>query len=109
VHRHRKPGQERIFHGLVSRFALVGYAGRLVLYRAELRPWFWFLTRTADCRIFQNKSVPDIAKEIFREHGFSDFEDLCGESYPPREYCVQYRESDFNFISRLFEQEGIYY
>ena len=53
-------GQERHFHGLVSRFGLVGYVNRLALYRVELRPWLWFLNRTADCRIFQDKNVPDI-------------------------------------------------
>ena len=100
---------ERIFHGLVSRFGLIGYVGRLALYHAELRPWLWFLSRTADCRIFQDKSVPEIAAEIFNDNGFSDFEDLCTETYAPREYCVQYRESDLNFVSRLLEQEGIYY
>jgi type VI secretion system secreted protein VgrG len=99
----------RYFHGMVSRFSLAGYEGRLAVYRAELRPWFWFLTRTADCRIFQDQSVPDIAAEIFREHGFSDFENRCTETYAARVYCVQYRETDFDFISRLFEQEGIYY
>ena len=102
-------GQERYFHGLVSRFGLVGYVNRLALYRAELRPWLWFLNRTADCRIFQDQNVPDIAAQIFRENGFSDFENLCSGSYVPRGYCVQYRESDFDFVSRLFEQEGIYY
>jgi type VI secretion system secreted protein VgrG len=69
----------------------------------------WFLTRTSDCRIFQNKKVPDIIKEIFQENGFSDFEDKLTGSYREWEYCVQYRETDFNFVSRLMEQEGIYY
>jgi type VI secretion system secreted protein VgrG len=108
--RHRVAEEhDRSFHGLVSRFSLIGRVGRLALYRAELRPWLWFLTRTANCRIFQEQGVPDIAKEVFREHGFSDFEEGLSEAYDPREYCVQYRESDFDFVSRLLEQEGIYY
>ena len=69
-------------------------------------PWLWFLTRTADCRIFQNKSVPDIIEQIFKDLGFSDFKMKLQGSYEPREYCVQYRETDFNFVSRLMEEGG---
>ena len=99
----------RYFNGIVSCFTQAGSHGDLSLYRATLRPWFWFLTRNADSRIFQNKTVPDIIKEVFREHGFSDFEESLTGSHREWEYCVQYRESDFSFISRLLEQEGIYY
>jgi type VI secretion system secreted protein VgrG len=60
-------------------------------------------------RIFQNTSVPDIAKSLFREHGFSDFEDALSQTYASREFVVQYQESDFNFVSRLLERAGIYY
>ena len=68
----------RYFNGVVSHFTQAGSHGELSLYRATLRPWFWFLTRNADSRIFQNQTVPDIIKEIFRGHGFSDFEEsLC--------------------------------
>lgn len=102
-------GGERNFHGHVSRFSYVGTQGELAHYRATLRPWLWFLTRSADCRIFQRKTVPDIVKEVFREHGFSDLEDSLQGSYREWDYCVQYRETDFDFISRLLEQEGIYY
>jgi len=99
----------RWFHGIVQRFSLVGFQGGLAHYQAELRPWCWFLTRTADCRIFQDQSVLDIVKLIFREHGYTDFEDLTSGTYRSRDYCVQYRETDFHFISRLLEHEGIYY
>jgi len=102
-------GDTRYFNGYVSRFAQVRNPGRLARYKATVSPWFWFLTRTADCRIFQNKTVPTIIKEVFREYGFSDFEDRLSGTYREWEYCVQYRESYFNFISRLMEQEGIYY
>ncbi len=102
-------GGKRYFHGHVFQISQQEPQEEFNLYQLNVRPWFWFLTRTADCRIFQNKSVPDIAKEIFREHGFSDFEDRLTGTYPPWEYCVQYRETDFDFISRLLEQEGIYY
>lgn len=78
-------------------------------YHATLVPWFWFLTRTSDCRIFQDKSVPDIIEEIFKERGFTDFQNRLTRSYDKREYCVQYRETAFNFVSRLMEEEGIFY
>ncbi|MCG7957747.1 MAG: type VI secretion system tip protein VgrG [Candidatus Thiodiazotropha taylori] len=102
-------GGKRYFNGFVSQFTQIGHIAYFAHYRATLRPWLWFLTRTSDCRIFQNKKVPDIIKEVFQENGFSDFEDKLSGSYREWEYCVQYRETDFNFISRLMEQEGIYY
>ncbi len=105
----RPDGESRYFNGFVNQFSQAGTHGNLFVYRATLRPWFWFLTRTADCRIFQNKTVPDIIKEVFRDKGFSDFEDTLSGSYREWENCVQYRETDFNFISRLMEQEGMYY
>ncbi|MBA1147436.1 type VI secretion system tip protein VgrG [Ectothiorhodospiraceae bacterium WFHF3C12] len=102
-------GGERHVNGFATRFAQLGRSGRYAVFEARLRPWLWYLTRSTDCRIFQAQSVPDIVQAVFREHGFSDFEDALGGSYPTREYCVQYRESDFAFVSRLLEQEGIYY
>ena len=107
----QKPSDDepRYFNGYVSRFTQTGLSGRTTQYQAEVVPWLWFLTRTSDCRIFQEMTVPDIIKQIFRDHGFTDFEDRLSGSHPEWEYCVQYRETDFNFISRLMEQEGIYY
>ncbi|QPK63326.1 type VI secretion system tip protein VgrG [Methylomonas sp. LL1] len=102
-------GGHRSFHGLVTRISLFGMLGRLYYYRATLRPKPWLLTRTTDCKIFSNLSVPDIVKKVLSEHGYTDLENKLNGSYEPREYCVQYRESDFNFISRLMEKEGIYY
>lgn len=99
----------RYIDGYVSEFSQIGSRGNYSAYRAVIRPWFWFLTRTADCRIFQEKKVPDIIKEVFRDLGYSDFEDTLSGNYRDWDYCVQYRESDFNFVSRLMEQEGIYY
>ena len=83
--------------------------GQFASYQVTLRPWLWLLTRTSDCRIFQNQKVPDIIKQVFRDLGFSDFEDALSRSYREWEYCVQYRETSFDFVSRLMEQEGIYY
>lgn len=81
----------------------------LSVYTATMVPWFWLLTRTADSRIFQEKSVPDIVEQIFSEYELFDYTLRLSGTYTPREYTVQYRETDFNFISRLLEQEGIYY
>jgi len=101
--------EPRYFNGYVSRFGHTGVVGTYARYQMILRPWLWFLTRTSDCRIFQDKSVPEIIKEICSENGYSDIEDGLSESYRKWTYCVQYRETDFNFLSRLMEQEGIYY
>jgi len=102
-------GGERYFNGHITRFSQSGNSGDYAVYQATVHPWFWFLTRTADCRIFQDKSVPDIIQEIFRNLGYSDFEDKLTANYRTWDYCVQYRETDFTFVSRLLEQEGIYY
>lgn len=99
----------RYFHGFVSRFIQVANVGGYAHYRATIVPWIWLLTRTSDCRIFQEKSVPEIIEEILQGHGFSDYKLRLTGNYAKKEYCVQYRETDFNFFSRLLEQEGIYY
>ncbi len=79
-------------------------------YSLEVVPWLWFLTQTTDCRIFQDKTVVEIITETFNELGFSDFETTGIQgTHPKREYCVQYRETDFDFVSRLMEEEGIFY
>src|SRR5271166_1430937 len=100
---------QRYFNGFVSRFAQSGSDVGFTHYQMEVVPWLWFLTRNADCRIFQNMKVPDIIQQIFSDAGFSDFKSSLTGTYDPREYCVQYRETDFNFVSRLMEQYGIFY
>ena len=101
-------GAKREFSGIVTRFGQMGFVGRLNEYHLVVSPWLWLLTRTHDCKVFQQLSVPDILKQIFEKHS-SDFSNKLTGTYSPREYCVQYRESDFNFVSRLMEEEGIYY
>jgi type VI secretion system secreted protein VgrG len=96
-------------NGIVGRFTQAGRDDRFTTYLAELHPWLWMLTMSTDCCIFQNKNTPDIVKGIFSALGFSDFSDKTTSSYPPREYCVQYRETAFAFVSRLLEEEGISY
>lgn len=98
----------RYFNGFVTEFSLTGTVGNFAAYRATLRPWLWFLTRTADCRIYQEQKVTEILESVFKAYGFQDYELPRGE-FAKWNYCVQYRETAFNFVSRLMEQEGIYY
>ena len=102
-------GGQRYFHGIVRRFLQLGRTDGLVSYRAEVVPWLWFLSLTSNCRIFQQKSVPDIVKQVLTDMGVSDVKVNLAGTYAPRDYCVQYRESDLAFISRLMEEEGIFY
>jgi len=102
-------GGNRYFHGLVARCSQNVDTGQFASYQVTLRPWLWMLTRTSDCKIFQNLTIPQIIKQVFRDLGFFDFEDTLSRPYREWEYCVQYRETSFDFVSRLMEQEGIYY
>lgn len=106
-------GSQRFLNGFVSRFALVGREmgaeHRFTHYHAEVVPWLWFLTKMTDCRIFQEKTVPDIITQVFKDHGFLDFRNSLSRTYTSWDYCVQYRETDFQFVSRLMEEEGIFY
>jgi type VI secretion system secreted protein VgrG len=102
-------GRQRHFHGIVARCSQNVDVGQFASYEVTLRPWLWLLTRTSDCRIFQHQTIPQIISQVFRDLGFSDFEDTLSRPYREWEYCVQYRETSFNFVSRLMEQEGIYY
>jgi len=101
--------ETRYFNGFISRFVQTGSETGIIHYRAEMVPWLWFLTRTADCRIFQNISVPDILEQIFSDLGFTDYDLQLKGTYDPRDYCVQYRETDYNFVARLMEQYGMFY
>ncbi|MFD1981308.1 type VI secretion system tip protein TssI/VgrG [Mesorhizobium newzealandense] len=100
---------KRWFSGIVSEFRLTRIEDRLAYYEAVARPWLWFLGNTTDCRIFQNKSVVDIVKDIFKKYSTAEFDLRLQGSYPPREYCVQYDETDLDFVQRLLEHEGILY
>ncbi|MBZ5653768.1 MAG: type VI secretion system tip protein VgrG [Acidobacteriia bacterium] len=102
-------GSLRYWNGFVNRFVQAGRDSNVAVYQATIVPWLWFLDQTTDCRIFQNKTAPDIIKQIFQEYGFHDFSLSLYGDFVTRDYCVQYRESDFNFVSRLMEEEGIFY
>src|SRR5215471_6384840 len=96
---------------MVSRFEQVGDRGRFTIYHAELVPHLWLLAFRHWSRIFQQLSVPDIIKKVLGESGLSSdrYRFVLQNQYEPREYCVQYRESELNFVSRLMEEEGIFY
>jgi type VI secretion system secreted protein VgrG len=103
-------GSTRYVHGLIRRFIEQDSAySSLFAYRAEIVPWLWFLSLAADCRVYEKKSVIDIIEDVFRRNHWSDFTVKTTGTYPKREYCVQYRESDLAFVSRLMEEEGIFY
>ena len=102
---------ERHFHGIVTRFGSTGQSGEYAGYEAIVHPWLWLLTKSANCRIFQDKPVPDIVKEVCSDYGGQaalDLGALTGD-YPALPYCVQYRETDFDFVCRLLEEAGIYF
>lgn len=101
--------KSREFNGFVTAMSQLGTEGRFHRYQLTLRPWAWLLSRTADCKIFQQKNVPDIIKAVLADHSVADVKFSLSDSYTIRDYCVQYRESDLGFICRLMEQEGIYF
>ena len=98
---------KRFLSGQVTQFTYIGRDGDYYAYEAILRPWLWHATRRSDFKIFQFKKVPDIIKEVLGPYGFSIQDKLSGE-YREWTYIVQYGETDFNFVARIMEQEGIY-
>lgn len=102
---------DRFFHGIVSECTQGGKSGRFNLYRLVLVPSIWLLSLERDCRIFQDKTIPEIVEEILQDRQITrdHFAFRLQRRYEARPYCVQYRESDLNFISRLLEEEGIFY
>ena len=102
-------GAERRFDGILTETQWLGMRGDFHAYRLVLRPWFWLLSHRTDCFIFHNSTVQDIIGKVFGRHSFADFDDRTGSGYPKLEYCVQYRESDMAFVSRLMEEFGISY
>ncbi|WP_051330136.1 type VI secretion system Vgr family protein [Niveispirillum irakense] len=102
---------ERHFHARIRDITYRGYGqgDHVHHYTLTLVPWFWLLSRHQDCRIFQDMAVPDVAETIFRDLGFTDYQFTLTGSYAKRVYCVQYRESSYDFLARLFAEEGIFF
>jgi type VI secretion system secreted protein VgrG len=105
-----RDGNQRFLNGMIRSFTKQGQDERFARYRAEMVPWISFLSYTANCRIYQQKTVPDIISALIAERGFSKyFRSDLSRTYTVWDYCVQYRETDLAFLGRLMEAEGIYY
>ncbi len=106
-------GKKREFSGIVTQFSSFGVAEEYTRYVAVLKPALWLLTRTTDCQIYPDQTVVEIVKAVCGKPVYRGLcvvdEDWLEKSYPKLEYCVQYRESDFNFVCRLLEHAGIYF
>ena len=106
---------QRHFSGYAVKFTPIpgveGRIGRYARYRIELRPWFWFLGLRRNSRIFQNMDVKEILDELVKGHPYHEIniDWRCSGFGEKREYCVQYRETDLDFISRLLEEQGFHY
>lgn len=104
--------EKRYVKGYINRFSSDYQPGTMAQFHAEMVPWLWFLTQTSDCRIFEDKTIPEIIEIVFNSEpikSIANFSTNLTGTYPKLEYCVQYRETDFNFISRLMEEAGIFY
>ena len=101
-------GAPRYLAGLVTRFGLSHEDDRQAFYKMRLRPWLWLATRRSDFRIFQDQTVPEIVSAVLGRYGYP-LEQKLSRSYRAWNYCVQYGEDDFAFVSRLCEHEGIYF
>ncbi|HEJ5655996.1 type VI secretion system tip protein VgrG [Pseudomonas aeruginosa] len=101
--------QQRPLDALVAEIHQLPADATADRFQLVLRPWLWWLTLASNNRVFQNLATSDIVTTIFKAHGFTDFKLSLTGSYEPREYCVQYGETDFAFVSRLLEEEGIFW
>ncbi|MEW4489231.1 type VI secretion system tip protein TssI/VgrG [Thalassoglobus sp. JC818] len=102
----------RFFNGIVKSFRYSGGDDRVHYYHMEIVPWFWQLTKSMNCKVHESaggKSVKEIVSGVFDESGFTDYEWNLRGTPPNRDYCLQYRETDFEFVSRLLAEEGIFY
>lgn len=101
-------GIKRYYSGVLAEAQWIGVSDGAYAYRLVLRPWLWLLAKATNCRIFKNKTVMDIIKQVFQEHGYGDdhFKNKVTRDSEALEYCVQYRETDFAFVSRLMEEYG---
>lgn len=109
IHLKTPKNNERKFHGICISVENLGFREGYNHFVAEVRPWPWLMGLTRNCRIFQDMTAMDIVAQVLNDNGFSDFRDAVSEKPAKRDYCVQYRETDIAFISRLLEEEGIYY
>ena len=105
-------GEPRYFNGHVNRFTYQGQGDRAHMYRAHVVPWFWFLTKGADCKVHETgtqQSAQDIIDGLLGDLGYTDYKWDLKRTPEKRDYCVQYRETHYDFVTRLLAEEGIYY
>ena len=102
-------GDARYFHGICSELRFLEWSGEHIQYRLLLRPWTWLLTRGSHSRVWHEKSAKDIIQAVFEDAGFSDFEFKVEKTYDPIHYCVQYQESDWDFVCRMMEKWGMFF
>ncbi len=104
-------GDDRYIHGIINEMESLGERGNFTIYRCSLVPSLWLLTLKTNNRIFQKKKVNEIIQQVLTDAGIPGdrFRFALTNRYLQREYCVQYNETDFAFISRLLEEEGIFY
>ena len=104
---------ERHAKGHAVRFTRMAQIGRYFEYRISLRSWFWLLTKRINSRILQDKPVLEVLDAVFEDSPITSIKktniDGVIATHDPRRYCVQFQESDFSFLSRILEDEGIYY
>jgi len=101
--------EKRYFNGYITQFTIGEIeSNNLRQYTLSMAPWLWFLRKTNNHRIFQQKNTKQIVSQVFKDLGFSDFK-FKAEGGKKREYCIQYNESDLDFVSRLLKEEGIAY
>lgn len=101
----------RCYNGVITHIQQVGLDASLQYsrYKIVLRPWFWLLTQTHSYRVYQSQSTKDIVSDIFTNAGFSGAYKMNSLPSTKREYCLQYNESDYDFVSRLLSEEGVHY
>ena len=101
--------RDRLVNGFISQFSIQPSNDCYAHYRVQLVPWLWFLTRTTNCAIFQNKAIEEILEVVFGAYQLDYFRIQLQRRHPTREYCVQYRETAYDFVARLMEEEGIFF
>lgn len=101
--------ENRYFNGIVTVFKQKESFEQHAVYFATVRPWLWLLSLSQHCRIYQQKSYPEIIKSVFDDIDFSDYEDKLTGKYDKQEYVVQFNETDLDFVTRIMQQEGIFY
>jgi type VI secretion system secreted protein VgrG len=100
---------DRLVNGYISQFSVQPSNDCYAHYRVQLVPWLWFLTRTTNCAIFQNQTVEEILEAVFSTYQLHHFRINLQRKHPSREYCVQYRETAYDFVARLMAEEGIFF